>query len=963
MNGRILPVHVLYERLMSIRSVVRSVVLTGALIVLPAMAAHGSETPPPNSLPAVTDLMPAPELHFGTLPNGFRYILQQHALPAGRVSMHLNVQVGALHEADDERGLAHFLEHMQFNGSTHFPPGELVKYFQRIGMDFGPDANAHTGFDETGYDILLSKNRPEDIREGLVVLSDYAQGALLLPEEIERERRVVLAEKRSRDSVSYRTFVKTLGFEFPGTRLPQRMPIGEREVIDRADREMIKRFYDAWYRPELMVVVVVGDINISETAAAIADVFGRMTPRAPERAFSGIGSFQHEGVKVFYHYEQEAGETTVRLEVVTPGEMVPDSRQRRARRFTAEVADRIVRDRLNALLDKPETPFTGAAISSGTFLKSVDYAEISAECDPEKWSQTLAAIEQVLRQALDFGFSARELARAKKDIAAELDQAVRQMPTRLSQAIARGVLRDINQDRVPLSPEQTRALYEPILDKLTPEQVLAAFRQTWRPDHRLVFVTGNADLSKNGADAAGALERAYHSATRAPVQRLEEKALQVFPYLPVPTVEGAIAEEDTVADIGITRLTLANGVRVMIKPTDFKADEIQVRVSFGPGRAGVPADLPGLGVFAESLLNESGVGRMTRDELEVALAGKNLSASFAVKEDRFVLDGRTGSEALELLLQLLTTRLLDPAFRPDAAQLVKARYAQEFRADAASFRGAMRIWGYRQLASGDPRFGMPAADVFASRTIAEVKHWLLPFFRNAPLEVVIVGDVDARQAAHLARRYFGSLEARTEAPRSVVGVSFPTGKRYDTPLATRIDNSLLVLALPTADAWDISQTRRLSILAEVISEKLRVVVREALGATYSPFAVNRGSRAYAGYGTLMIFTEVAPGDADRVAAAIRSMLERLVKEGVSDDELRRAVDPVLTGIRDMQKQNSYWTDTVLAGASRHPEQLDWCRSIADDYAAITAAEINSLAGRYLSLPRAATLFFYPDRQS
>ncbi len=208
-----------------------------------------------------SDLQPDPKLIFGRLANGFRYVLMPNSEPRDRVSLHLNVQVGSLSESDGQRGLAHFLEHLMFNGSTNFPPGELVKYFQRIGMQFGPDANAHTGFEETVYDVLLPDGKPESLANGLLVLSDYAQGALLLPSEVARESKVILSEMRARDSTSYRILDARFQFEFEGTRVAQRLPIGLKEVIQGATSEDLKHFYDTWYRPETMILVMVGDIT------------------------------------------------------------------------------------------------------------------------------------------------------------------------------------------------------------------------------------------------------------------------------------------------------------------------------------------------------------------------------------------------------------------------------------------------------------------------------------------------------------------------------------------------------------------------------------------------------------------------------------------------------------------------------------------------------------------------------
>ncbi|HHC24072.1 MAG TPA: insulinase family protein, partial [Desulfobacterales bacterium] len=220
-----------------------------------------------------SDLLPDPDLIFGKLPNGIRYVLMENHEPKDRVSLHLNVQAGSLNESDDQQGLAHFLEHMLFNGSEHFPPGELVKYFQSIGMAFGNDANAHTGFAETVYDVLLPTGSKENIEKGLLVMKDYARGALLLKSEIDRERGIILAEKRTRNSVGYRTYISSMEFVFSGSKITLRLPIGTEEVIKKADRRLLKDYYDAWYRPENMILIMAGDFDAGLAESLIKSAF------------------------------------------------------------------------------------------------------------------------------------------------------------------------------------------------------------------------------------------------------------------------------------------------------------------------------------------------------------------------------------------------------------------------------------------------------------------------------------------------------------------------------------------------------------------------------------------------------------------------------------------------------------------------------------------------------------------
>ena len=349
--------------------------------------------------------------------------------PKDRVSMHLIVDAGSFNESDDQQGLAHFLEHMLFNGSTHFKPGELVKYFQSIGMQFGPDANARTGFEETVYDLLLPDGSKKSLKDGLLVMQDYAEGALLLQSEIDRERRIVLAEKRTRDSAAYRTFVSVMKFKFPEARLSKRFPIGTDHVLETANQKEFKHFYDTWYRPEKMTLVLVGDFDAKTAASLIKENFSSLSARAPPEKEIDVGKIFHQGIKPFYHFEKDTGNTSVSIEVLQKTLKTPDSVSFQYHLLKEDMANRIVQNRLNALLRGKDSPVTDAAIDSGIYLKEIKYAEIFAECSPENWKHSLFLIEQTLRKALKYGFTASELERVKKELLSELDDAVEKATT------------------------------------------------------------------------------------------------------------------------------------------------------------------------------------------------------------------------------------------------------------------------------------------------------------------------------------------------------------------------------------------------------------------------------------------------------------------------------------------------------------------------------------------------------
>jgi len=907
-----------------------------------------------------SDLAPDPQVLFGRLENGFRYVLLENSEPRDRVSMHLNVQAGSLQETEEQRGLAHFLEHMLFNGTEHFPPGELVKYFQRIGMNFGPDINAHTGFQETVYDILLPDGGPDSVAEGLLVMKDYAAGALLLEEEVQKERGVILAEKQARDSAGYRTFESSIRFEMAGTRVARRLPIGTEEAIRAADRARLKDFYDAWYRPDTMMLVMVGDFDAEATEAMVKARFADLRPRAPMRQTPPLGTMDHQGIKPFYHMEKEIGKTTVSIEVLESISRQNDSLDLQKKELLSRVAQRIVQNRLDRMLQDADTPFTSAYISTGRFLGEIAYAEISADGPPDSWRQRLFALEQVLRQAIEHGFGDDELERVKKEMIAELDSDARKASTRDSQKLSRQIIRKLNDNRVFQSPAQEKEQFEPFLAGLTPAQVHRAFQTAWDRGHRLVLVTGNAQISGNEAAAEQEILASYKESRTVGVFPPSEGRAAAFPFFPVPEAAAPIGERRSIDDLGIVQVDFANGVRLNFKRTDFKADEVDIRLTFGFGTADEPADLPGLSAVGQGVVNESGMGPLTKDALKRALAGSTTEFDFQVREDHHRFAGTTLPDELELAFQMLRGYLVEPAFRQDALELTIRRLSQRYERFSRSIEGQMKIEGDRFLAGGDSRFGEPPPNSLQRISLEDVRSWLAPAFDRARLEVSVVGDVDAEQAISLAARYLGTLPPRPGLePRPRQRPTFPAGASKTVPVQTEIVKSLVVVAWPTDDFWNIARTRRLSVLGSVFSEKLRERIREKLGVAYSPYAYSDPSRAYEGYGRLMSVVPTDPGKVQTVLSEVRQIADMLSQTQLTEDEVKRVMEPILTGLKDLRRTNGYWIDSVMSGSARHPRQIEWARSIVEDYNVIGAEDIRQMARTYLDNVRSASLVIRP----
>jgi len=910
-----------------------------------------------------SDLTPDPTLVYGKLENGFRYVLQTNQTPPDRVGMHLVVGAGSLNETDAQQGLAHYLEHLLFCGSTHFPPGELIKYFQRIGMKFGNDANAHTGFSETVYDVLLPRGDHQSLQDGLRVMQDYAQGALLLPAEIDRERSVILAEKRTRDSAAYRTFTQTFSFELPDSRLPRRFPIGLESVIQQAQRDAFVDFYDTWYRPANMALVVVGDFDVETVQSLIETDFSQLQPRAPARPAPDIGWVAHTGNAAFYHHEADAGNTSVSIETVRQMPPRSDSAAYLRERILADMADQIVQNRLNNLIEQPDTPFTAAFMGSGIFQGQILFTEINARCSPQNWAKALTLIEHQLRLALEYGFEPAELERVRKQMLADLDNAVKAEPTRETDRMAADIISHLTNDRVLQSAAQSRDLLAPFLRDVTVEMVHQALTTRWSPAHRLVLVTGNARIDSPYPDKQ--IMAVFESARHVELSAPEAPAEAVFPYLPLPQATGGMLRRSEMADLGITQVAFSNGVILNVKATDFEANQVLVDLNFGAGRSIEPPQMPGLARLAVDVINLSGLGRLTREQLDQALAGKDVSLHLTAGDERFAFKGQTVSDQVELLFQLLQTYLTDPGLRDDGLKLAQKRYHQQYQRLNRSIDGAMALYGMRFLAGGDPRFGLPGAEDVDKLTLADIKSWFLPQLQHGPLEISLVGDLNPGDVICLAGRYLGTLprrgqDSKWDDPSASAGPHFPVGQTRWARVSTDEPKGLVVMAYPTDDMWDIYRTRRLSLLASVFSEKMRERIREKLGAAYSPFAYNQPSRAYPGYGVFQAFVQIDPSQVEAIEIELAAIADDLSENGVSAELLQRTLDPVLTGIKDMLRENSYWLNTVLAGSSAHPQQLDWNRSIVSDYRSIRAEQLAPLAREYLRNDLAAAFIAVPE---
>ncbi|MEM0965985.1 MAG: insulinase family protein [Verrucomicrobiota bacterium] len=891
-----------------------------------------------------SDLSPDPAIRFGSLPNGMGYLIRPSSEPPDRVSLRLVFQVGSLMETEEQRGLAHFLEHMAFNGTTNFAPGEMVEYFQRLGMAFGADTNASTGFDRTAYQLELPSGDEQLRTESLVLLRDYADGILLGEEEIEKERGIIISEKVSRDTVDFRTFQAEVGFLLPDTLFANRMPIGIQEVIETAPREEFVDFYETWYQPDRTFLVVTGEVDTDEWEKAIQEVFGTYGESRPDSPGDpDLGVVDFSGLKAKVHREVEG--KGVRFEIST-GEAIedlPDTRARRVREDQLKILHSILSRRLERLARDEDSPILSSYAYNYPLFEFIELSGISATVRPEDWAEGIALVEQELRKALEHGFSEAEVIEAEAKLVQAEREKVAGQGTRRTSVWAEDYARLTNSDRVLLSPEDELSIAEEAAELATPATLLDLMRSTWGESGRRLFLTGPVpeDVS------AEFLIAAYESSAALPVEAPDLLADLVFPY----SAGGGVVPETVqpVDSLGVTQAVYPNGVKANWKQTPYEEDSILISVRVGSGGLSLPENLPGISRLAEGAFLQGGLGEISFDDLQTVTAGKTISTRFTVGEDSLQIQGRTRPEDLDLQLDILRAYLTDPGFRPEGISLFRRSIAPQYREIESTWQGILQSEGWPFLYSSFGLNRFPTEEELESRTYEELRSWLLPQFNDGYLEVSVVGDFDEEALRESLDRVFGTLPSGravvAESAGSGEGPVFPAGEDRSFGVSSEIPQGVAVVAFPSSGLAPIEESRRLSLLGSIVDDRMRVTIREETGQAYSYGSGNRPSDTY-DFGVFYAIAILSPELVDPVTEQILEVIGSLRTNPITDDERLRALAPNLKQLEDMRRDNRYWL-RVLDGSQANPDQIDWALSLLDGYRAISTADLQEAVESYL----------------
>lgn len=909
-----------------------------------------------------SDFQPDSSVTWGKLENGVRYAIMPNDEPPGQVSLKLLVEAGSLMESEDQRGLAHFLEHMAFKGGKYFPDQTSMKqYFERIGMGFGADTNAHTSFDETVYKLDLPKNTEEYLRDGIKLLSDFADGLLLKQSDIDAERGVILSEKRDHYTVDERTRDVFFEFAFPGTLLPVRMPIGTEDVIKNAERDRFLRFYQDWYNTSRVVVVVVGSIEPKKVEALIQEYFGDMKAPVELKGDPDLGKLVlSESTQAKVHIENEATAIDLEFFVVRPHEKRIDTQAKRIREMQKDIAYKILAKRLELISKSEMAPFSSSSANDVDLFNTFDISYINVAPKEGMWAQCIPVIEQELRRALQYGFTPAEMNEAKAYAINKYEQAVQSAPKRNSKTLSSLIVDVLSQGMVFTSPEEDLRIAKKAFNELTPDKCLELFKADWEGYSPLIFLTGNSELK---ATAPEVLE-VYEKSRKVLVDEPKNEEVQEFAYKPSGKA-GKVIEEGYYDKAGVYYYRFSNNVRLNLKKTDFESDVIDIAVTIGSGLLEEPVDKRGLGLLASAVFDNGGLEKHSIRDLERIFAGKTMGASFTVGADGFELTGTTNKRDLLDEMSLLAALISAPGYRDEAFRNARVDFEKAYRGIDLTPDSVLGNRVDRFLASGNERFGHPDREKFFALTKEDVKNWISGPLSTGYLEISVVGDFDKDKVLEAVAKTFGTLPSRAlkrEKQFHDDSVRFPAGGIKETfELMSEFEKAYAIVYWPTTDYWNVETNRKLTVLSRIFSDRLLNELRIKLGETYSPFSTNETYTTDKGYGRFYALAGVHSGQAAQVVDIILQLGKDLNEKGVTQDEFERAIKPLLRQLDLNERSNSYWLG-VLNGSQVHPEVIGWAESRKSTFESFTAEDISKVAKEYLRPDKAVGVMIIANKE-
>ncbi|MEJ0054845.1 MAG: insulinase family protein [Bacteroidota bacterium] len=913
----------------------------------------------------LTDKLPiAPEIKKGTLSNGLTYYIRKNSRPEKKVELRLAVKVGSIMEDDDQLGLAHFTEHMAFNGSKHFKKNELVSFLQTIGVQFGADLNASTGFDETIYILPIPVDKPENLEKGFLVLEDWASAVTFDPAEIDKERGIVLEEDRLGKGAQERMLKKMLPYILAGSKYEKRLPIGTAENLKTFKPEVIKRFYRDWYRPDLMAVAVVGDIDPAAVESMIKKHFEKFKGPATERPrdYADLPSRQtSEGLVIT---DPEATNSVLQIFYATskakPQVTVGDYRQS----IVKSISGFMLGLRMQELTQKAEPPFVFGGSERGEFVHGYESYFGFAVIGKAGIAPAINAVIEENERAKKFGFTAAELDRAKKSYMRNMERAFNERDKTESDGYVDEYVRNFLTDEPIPGIENEYNYYKQFMDGITLQEVndFTAKNIPSAAEKKLVVFQG-PDKADFKIPTNTELLTMVTDAEKIPVLAYEEKAVASALMDAAPSGGSIVSSKDN-TPLGLTEFTLSNGVKVVVKPTDFKNDQVLMSgYRFGGSSLYSDKDLYNA-QYATTIIGQMGVGNFSPNDLRKTLAGKTVNATPRLSSLTESISGQSGTADVESMLQLVNLYFTKP--RKDE-ELFKSyitkqqAMVQNMMSDPKTvFQDSVQRMLFNNNPRG-PRF--PRVQDFQKINIDRVLEIYKERFGNATgWTFYIVGSFDIQKLKPLIASYLGTLPT-TSAPsptfkdlgvRPVKGVVKKSINKGNEP------KSFISILFTGEAPYVDSEQLKLQAVIELLNIKFIETLREELAGIYTGgMSGSLSKNPYNNY-SISISLPCGPENVDKLIKTTMDEIQKVKDKGPSEADLNKVKEGFYKEYDENIKDNGYWLQRLQRSGEFSSNAND-ILTVPARVKALTTKDLQETAKKYFNMNNYFQAVLYPEK--
>jgi len=902
--------------------------------------------------PVLTETLPTDErLTIGELDNGLRYVIRPHQNPPEKIGIWIHVGTGSLNETDEQRGLAHYLEHMAFNGSESFPPGEVVKYFESIGLTFGRDQNAFTSFDQTAYQLYLPNAERETLAKGLLFFKDVAGGLLLRPEDIDEERGIIFEELRTGKGVQQRIRDQWLSRLAPGSLIGDRLPIGTEETLQAVGRDDFLAYYNKWYVPSNMTVLVVGDIDPAMAEQEVRAVFGDLPTIAdPVKMDAKVSPYSER--RVIIAHDPELTQAQVAIMIIDKSEGprtdIAGLRKELTRRLAFDAFNR----RLAAKVDAGEARMLGGGVFSQDLFSAMHLSQASAAASPDAWEEALEDLTVEVRRAELHGFSAQEIELSRASLLAGIEQIAQQESTLPERVILSSLASTVAKGEPFSSPEQILELARKIVPFILPGQASKAFADLFDTDRATFMV--QIPTGVGVPEESEVLELASAFAERAPEPDEEEElADSLMNQLPAP---GKIVDIAGHADSGVWTARLDNGVVVHHRHMDQRKNFVDVRITLLGGEIEEDASNRGITLAASQAWARPATASLSGSQVRQIMTGTKMQVSGIAQKD-FLQMTMTGSpEDLETGMQLAHLLLTEPRLETVPFEQWRTGTVQGLQAAAQNPMGSLqRAITDAAFPAGAVAARMITIDQVESLSMRDAQRWLNGLIAEAPIEVAIVGDISREDAFELARTYLGSLHERPEMAGAsldaAAAVAKPTEDAISTiEIETQTPMAGVVAGFYASDGSDLRDTRLLQLASRTLSTRLIEKVREEERLVYSIGASVRPGSAYPGYGMMFAGAPTDPANAETLADRIAEIFADFAETGPTEDEFATAQAQIAKTLGEAFEEPSFWA-VQLSQLDKRQRNLDDFVTALETYAAFTAEDVRTTFAEYHKRPK------------